>query len=471
MAQPGASSVFLGGSVAYNTKKAKKLLLDDDELYASLVEPLTASSASATDRYIESKLDWTAKTSVAFCKALDTDYAIAEGGAAGPTFRPEGMETGFAVLAVAGRGTDGVVKLLRQVVIRSTHADRERNMRLFADSAADMATEVVTGSKIQQEALYEPAKALNLDRATHLRTNAEALAALEEGANYVILKGTQILVRSTTQLALLVHKELLPIGGTQRKTFLGMLSGEGKQTPVFGVDLLEGVDEAALPPHSSFVDTRTTAPLFPSIENELALHATALAQWQRRTSFCTLCGSPTTFVDGGTCCRCTGCKNLSWPRQDPSMIAVISSRDGQRVLLAHSTRHPPKFHTVLAGFVEAGETFEAAVAREAFEETGIRIDEGSVKYVGSQPWPFPQSCMIGFTATSDDTVPLNVDTNELVSARWFKKSDVALAATVEGATMQLPVAEAALKNDPTLPLLIPPKGVIARKLIDKWLVD
>lgn len=153
------------------------------------------------------------------------------------------------------------------------------------------------------------------------------------------------------------------------------------------------------------------------------------------------------------------------------MIAVISSRDGQRVLLAHSSRHPPGFNTVLAGFVEAGETFEAAVARETFEETGIRIDEGSVQYVGSQPWPFPQSCMIGFTAYADCSQELKVDTKELISAGWFTKADVARAATVEGPTMKREVAEEALRKDPSLPLLIPPKGVIARKLLDKWLAS
>ena len=476
MVQPGASSVFFGGSVAYNTKKAKKLLLNNDELHASLSAPLhnNDSDASEADCYIKSKLDWTAKTSVAFCTALDTDYAIAEGGAAGPTFRPQGIKTGFAVLAIAGRDSDGVVKVLRQEVIQSNHADRERNMRFFADSAADLATEVVTGCMIEQKSHYTPAKALTLDRATHLRTMADTLTTFEPIAKYVLLKGTQILIGSDTKLQLLNHDEVLRIGGTQRNTFLGMISedvDDGKQTPVFGIDLLEGNDDAALPTSSYFVDTRTTAPLFSSIDNELALHATALAQWQRRTSYCTLCGGPTKFVNGGTCCRCTICNTPSWPRQDPSMIAVISSRDGQRVLLAHSTRHPPKFHTVLAGFVEAGETFEAAVARETFEETGIRIDEGSVHYVGSQPWPFPQSCMIGFTATADDSVPLNVDTIELVSARWFDKSDVVKASRIEGATMQLPVAEAALRNDPSLPLLIPPQGVIARTLIDKWLAS
>ena len=479
MAQPGASSVFFGGSVAYNTKKAKALLLNNDELHVSLSEPLhdIDSFASEVDRYIKSKLDWTAKTSVAFCSELDTDYAIAEGGAAGPTFRPKGIETGFAVLAIAGRDSNGVVKVLRQEVVRSNHADRERNMRLFADSAADLATEVVSGRKLEEKSHHTPAKTVTLDRATHLRSKADVLAAFEPIAKYVLLQGTQILIGPDTKLQLLNQEEVLRIGGNQRNTFLGKISDmddrgeDGKQTPVFGVDLLEGNDETVLPIRSSFVDTRTTAPLFSSIDNELALHATALAQWQRRTSYCTLCGGPTKFVNGGTCCRCTICNTPSWPRQDPSMIAVISSRDGQRVLLAHSTRHPPKFHTVLAGFVEAGETFEAAVARETFEETGIRVDEGSVHYVGSQPWPFPQSCMIGFAATADDSVPLNVDTSELVSARWFDKSDVVKASKIEGATMQLPVAEAALRNDSSLPLLIPPRGVIARTLIDKWLAS
>jgi NAD+ diphosphatase len=151
------------------------------------------------------------------------------------------------------------------------------------------------------------------------------------------------------------------------------------------------------------------------------------------------------------------------------MIAVISSRDGQRILLARSPRHPPKLHTTLAGFVEVGETFEAAVAREAFEETGVIVDEGSTKYIGSQPWPFPQSCMIGFLATADDTTPLNIDTKELVSAQWFDKDQVRAATTVPGATMQHAVAEATLNANPDLPLLLPPKGVIARKLIDTWL--
>jgi NAD+ diphosphatase len=126
-------------------------------------------------------------------------------------------------------------------------------------------------------------------------------------------------------------------------------------------------------------------------------------------------------------------------------------------------------YTVLAGFVEAGETFEAAVARETFEETGILIDRDSVQYIGSQPWPFPQSCMVAFMTTANCSQSLNIDTNELVDAHWFTKEQVEKAAQVPGATMQKAVAEKALQDDPSLELLIPPKGVIARKLVDEWL--
>jgi len=109
------------------------------------------------------------------------------------------------------------------------------------------------------------------------------------------------------------------------------------------------------------------------------------------------------------------------------------------------------------------------VARETWEETGIRIDGDSVRYIGSQPWPFPQSCMVAFSATADDSQTLDIDEEELVSARWFDREDVVAATRVEGAVMRKDVAEAALEADPSLNLLVPPKHVIARTLIDTWL--
>lgn len=126
-------------------------------------------------------------------------------------------------------------------------------------------------------------------------------------------------------------------------------------------------------------------------------------------------------------------------------------------------------HTVLAGFVEAGETMERAVAREVFEETGIRIDLDSVRYVASQPWPFPQSTMIGFIAQADENQKLSIDPNEIVEARWFNRSEVHAAGQIEGPVMQHEAAMAAIAANPSLNLLIPPRGVLARKLIETWL--
>lgn len=151
------------------------------------------------------------------------------------------------------------------------------------------------------------------------------------------------------------------------------------------------------------------------------------------------------------------------------MITAVSSRDGEKILLARSPRHPEKMYSVLAGFVEAGETMERAVAREVFEETGIRIDSDSVQYVASQPWPFPQSTMIGFVAQADENQELDIDPNEILAARWFDRAEVQAATMIEGPVMQREVAKAVVAADPSINLLIPPRGVIARKLIETWL--
>jgi NAD+ diphosphatase len=426
---------------------------------------------------VRSKLQWTSATAVAFCEQLGTDYAIAEGGAAGPTFRPKGLDRGFAAVAIAARDEDGNVKLVKQNVIRSTNADRVANMRMFADKAAELALDVV-GDDQNDDLLnvVETPVTRHLDRATHLRSDSDALDAMAPTAKYVVLQGNVALFRDGWELAKLSLDQVAAIcantGAKPVTTFLGLLDGH---EAVFGVDLREADANKAdsvvkqVSGGAEFGDTRTGAPLLSPIHNELVLHATALAQWQRLAPFCSACGSPTTLNDGGTRRECTGCGLQSWPRQDPSMIAVISSRDKERVLLGRSLRHPPRMHTALAGFVEAGETFEKAVAREVYEETGVRIDEDSVNYIGSQPWPFPQSIMIGFSATADETQPLNVDTNELVEAAWFTRDQVQKAAAVPGAMMRKEVAEAALVDDPSLELLIPPKGVLARTLLDTWL--
>mmetsp|Transcript_33304 Transcript_33304/g.48881 ORF Transcript_33304/g.48881 Transcript_33304/m.48881 type:complete len:502 (+) Transcript_33304:1043-2548(+) len=475
MSVPGSSSVYYGGSIAYNSKKTKPLLLNNDALHSTLLqigEDAKEKGGSEAQNYMESKLKWTAEASVAFCKELQTDYCIAEGGATGPTFRPSDLTTGFAAIAVAGKCKEsGKVKVLDQQLVKSDDADREGNMRLFADAAATLAAKVISEKEVKVEEKVKQVE-IYLDRCTHLRTDEAALDNMKYQANYILLSNTNVLVSKddTTQLQLLSHTELLEcVKGSSKEElhskmiFLGRLHNDINRTPIFALDAKEQDIHVK---GGTFVNTRTSAPLFSTLHNELALHATAYTTWQSNNKHCTKCGGPINYIHGGTCSKCTSCSSLSWPRQDPSMIALISSRDGNRVLLARSPRHPPRLHTVLAGFVEVGETFESAVARETFEETGITIDVDSVRYVGSQPWPFPQSCMIGFMATADDTLPLTIDEKEIVSAGWFDKSVVKVSAGVKGATMQEKVAN---EVDGSIELLIPPKGVIARKLIDLWL--
>lgn len=494
LAQPGASAVYWGGSVSYNTRKGKPFLLNNQELYQKLSTPLKNDAQSEKDRYIQSKIDWTRETSLAFCEQVGTDFCIAEGGASGPTFRPQGLNTGFAVIAIAARQPDDTFDLVKQEVIHSVHANREQNMRFFANQAAKLAREAVIQLKGKladddDDFEWDESQSFHLDRATHLRTNEKELEGLRSKAEYVILHKNHILFQSKEStsrerhLAFLSNDQVSEIaantGYATTTSFLGLLNDT---QPIFGADFFKQEDSehdhklladslGKIYPGAVFEDTRTVAPLLSpaTADNELALHATALAQWQRRAPFCPACGGNTILMHGGTSRECLACKSMSWPRQDPSMITVVSSRDGERVLLARSPRHPERMHTALAGFVEAGETMERAVAREVFEETGVRIDLDSVKYVASQPWPFPQSTMIGFIAQADEAQELKIDPNEIVEARWFDRGEVYEATKVEGPVMQHEFARNAIAADRSIRLLIPPRGVLARRLIETWL--
>jgi len=178
--------------------------------------------------------------------------------------------------------------------------------------------------------------------------------------------------------------------------------------------------------------------------------ALSLANWHRRHRFCAICGDSSAPVRGGWSRRCGSCGGDHFPRVDPVVI-MLAEHDG-RLLLGRQPQYPAGRYSALAGFVEVGETIEAAVARELHEEAGIRVAD--VTYVASQPWPFPSSLMIGCTATALDD-RLTIDTTELDDARWFTRDEV----------------EAAMSKAPHAPFLAPPRFAIARTLLDHWLAD
>ena len=169
----------------------------------------------------------------------------------------------------------------------------------------------------------------------------------------------------------------------------------------------------------------------------LAGRAAQLVEWDRTHVHCGRCGTPTEHAPGERARRCPVCGHAAFPRLSPAVIVRVTR--GDEILLARAQRFPGSMYSVLAGFVEPGESLEECVARELEEEVGIEVDQ--ITYFSSQPWPFPHSLMIGFTAhwVSGD---LRVEEAELVDARWFTRDD--------------------------LPEL-PGRLSIARKLIDAWL--
>lgn len=187
---------------------------------------------------------------------------------------------------------------------------------------------------------------------------------------------------------------------------------------------------------------RGDAPLFAA--------ALSLSNWHGLHGYCSTCGSPSETFRGGWARRCGRCGSEHYPRVDPVVIMLATFED--QLLLGRQPQYPPGRYSALAGYVEPGETIEAAVARELDEEAGIAVT--NVRYLASQPWPFPSSLMIGCTATAcHDALIINHD--ELDDARWFTRAEVV----------------AALAGEADAPFLPPPPFAIARTLLDHWIGD
>lgn len=172
-------------------------------------------------------------------------------------------------------------------------------------------------------------------------------------------------------------------------------------------------------------DLRSIGGLLDDTSAGLYTTAVALFNWHARARFCAKCGAPTRPVSAGWATRCTGCGREEYPRTDPAVICLVHDDDGpngSHVLLARQPIWPPGRYSVLAGFVEAGESLESCVEREVHEEVGVHVRD--IRYLGSQPWPFPRSIMIGFAAATDRSTPLKLADGEIEDARWVSRIDI-----------------------------------------------
>jgi NAD+ diphosphatase len=203
---------------------------------------------------------------------------------------------------------------------------------------------------------------------------------------------------------------------------------------------------------TELIDVRALAPQIATGEAAILAEARSLLDWHARHRFCAQCGSPSRVVSAGWVRRCPECRASHFPRTDPVVIMLVVR--GSRALLGRNRRRPGARFSCLAGFVEPGETLEAAVRREVREESGIHA--GRVRYLASQPWPFPSSLMMGFVAEGL-TEEITVDPEELAEARWFDRDEV----------REMVARAAAGPDDPTR-VSLPPPLAIAHQICRRW---
>ncbi len=289
-----------------------------------------------------------------------------------------------------------------------------------------------------------------LDRAVQLRDDAAWVAAAlaAPGTLWVPVWRSRNLLRGVAEgrpeavfVTGAAAEALRMAGGPW--AFLGMLDG----TPLFTVDASAADDPLPLlPPEiGAFADLRTVAGLLPPGEAAVLAHARAMMHWRARHRFCGVCGMTCAPRSAGNVMHCTNpdCAAEHFPRTDPAVIMLVTR--GDRALLGHASRFPANMYSTLAGFVEPGESLEEAVAREVFEETGVRV--ARVEYHSSQPWPFPGSIMLGFYAEALNE-EIVLDRAELEDARWFTRAEI--------------------RNHAAHGFSVPRGDSIARRLIEDW---
>lgn len=265
-------------------------------------------------------------------------------------------------------------------------------------------------------------------------------------ARFLVLDadGKALVDAGASALRFLAGREREALLAAARPSLLGV---DAQQTPYFLLSA-EASDASALAAicESRYLDLRRAGLGLPAFEAGLFAYARGLAHWQSRTRWCGSCGSELSLEWAGHRARCTNpaCSIEHFPRTDPAIIVIVTWRDA--CLLGRQASWPAGRYSTLAGFVEPGETLEDAVRREVFEEAGVRVVD--CDYHSSQPWPFPSSLMLGFTARADD--PSIAVGDEIDEAHWFEVDE--FVADVEAGRLGLP----------------PPLSVSYR-LIEHWL--
>ena len=274
-----------------------------------------------------------------------------------------------------------------------------------------------------------------MDRAGELRTQPERIEELWQSA--VIIEVGMGRIRSTLSGPVLLTSAQA-LGG--ERYFLGI--DRSTDTPYFA--WASGAVDSEV---EDYLTLRELAGGLSPRDLEIVMHAIALSNWHDAHPHCPKCGRATRVDLAGAARKCDHDEVQHHPRTDPAVIVLVKDQD-DRILLGHQPVWPDGRFSTFAGFLEPGETFEQCVAREVFEEAGVRLTD--IKYLGSQPWPFPASVMIAFSAVTDAPDEARPDGAEITEVKWFSRAELKAAAE-DGS------------------LLLPPKVSVARRMIESWL--
>ncbi len=286
------------------------------------------------------------------------------------------------------------------------------------------------------------------DRAAHLRADSDWLAQAWPRARVVAVspKSATPVTGDPGGPLRLAFREPAAIDADAPRRFLGIIDA----VPYFAATVEADSDD--------WRTLRDLGPTIDDLEGGLLTSAIALEQWHQRHTHCPLCGQPTVESNSGWTRTCPNDGSEHYPRTDPAVIMLIHD-GGDLALLGRGPQWGPGRFSTLAGFVEPGESLEAAVAREVFEEVGVGVRD--IRYIASQPWPFPASLMLGFSARLDGDPTIELDPIEMAEAGWFTRAEVQRAADW---------VDAGAEPDPTARVKgVSPKLSISRYLIDLWL--
>lgn len=287
-----------------------------------------------------------------------------------------------------------------------------------------------------------------LDRASELRSDEAELNRLWNAAKIIRVSdsklatdGQSLRFLSATEVEKLIASKIFTSGD---KYFLGIDSAS--TVAYFAWDCDEVGKAAGDSSAEGMASLRELGAKLDEFHLGISMHAIALSNWHRSHPHCARCGAETESTLGGSVRVCVKDQSQHHPRTDSAVIVLVKDKD-DRILLGHQPIWPDGRFSTFAGFLEPGETFEQCVEREVFEESGVKVSE--ITYLGSQPWPFPASIMIAFSAVADDPSTAKADGVEITDVRWFSREE-----------LKNSVADGSL--------LLPPTISVARKMIAMW---